>query len=83
MAKDEFTNVRKILHQDDLKLFADLMVSEAIDNVILIYHNKKLGTVDFATTSEEWSTIFGEMAMVNTLMKSEWLAPDNAIREEQ
>ncbi len=64
--------VEKILRREELKDFADKVVSEDIDNIILIYRGKKNGSLVWTTTIKQWALIFGEMEMANHLMHMDW-----------
>lgn len=70
--KGNILTVQKILDKEELKDLADKIVSEDIDNIILIYHNVKDNKICYATTVKGWATIFGEMEMIHQAMLDSW-----------
>lgn len=64
--------VHKILDNEELKDIADEIISEDVDNIILIYRNTKDKSIHYATTVKEWATVFGSMDMIHALMLDEW-----------
>lgn len=64
--------VQKILDQEELKDIADKIVSEDIDNIILIYRDVKEKSVCWVTTIKQWATIFGSLEMIHELMLEDW-----------
>lgn len=70
---DEKVTVEKLLSEDDLKNLADMIVGDEIDNIIIIYRDKKAEGLRWATTARSWATVFGSMKMAQILMEEEWI----------
>ncbi len=64
--------VQKILDGEELKDFAEMILSGEIDNLVLIYRNPKDGSVHWATNIKQWSMVFGSLDMAQVLMHEEW-----------
>ncbi len=70
--QEDILTVGKILDKEQLKDLADKIVSEDIDNIILVYTDKQNKTVTYATTIKQWAIVFGSLEMVHHLMMEEW-----------
>lgn len=70
--------VAKLLHEDTLRALAEKIISEDIDNIILIYRDKREKRISWETTISEWASVFGAMEMVKRLMVEDWLEPDES-----
>lgn len=64
--------IRRILDKEELKDFADRIVSEDIDNILIIYRDVKNKSINWATTINEWARILGSLDMVHVLMMEAW-----------
>lgn len=71
-SQENILTVQKILDKEELKDFAERIVSEDIDNVIIIYRDAKENSIHWATTIKEWAMVFGSLSMVHTLILGDW-----------
>lgn len=64
--------VQKILDGEELKDFAEMILSGGIDNLVLIYRSPKDNSVHWATNIKQWAMVFGSLDMAQVLMHEEW-----------
>ncbi len=69
---EEILTVEKLLGREGLKDLANKIVNEDVDDVILIYRNKKSGSLCWATIIADWAVLFGSMDMTQMMMREDW-----------
>ena len=77
---DELT-VKKILDADQLKWLADMIVGEEIDNIVIVYRDKKNHFIDWATTLCDYPTILGELSLADDMIRQEIWRPHSETDE--
>jgi len=75
--KDENLTVRKLLDDDHLRELASKIVSEDMDNIVLIYRSKTDNILHWDTTIKDYPMLFGCLRMIDDLIFDEWQHGDS------